>query len=395
MDIILYILDTSVLEDEATFDMYYVMMPEYRRKKIDKKIFEKDKRLSLGAGILLHRALEDFLIRSQKHSLHDEFHIELGPDGKPFIPEIQDSFRFNLSHSGTKAICIVACDLEDANTCEHQKDANTCEHQKDANTCKHQEDANTCKHQKDTNTCKLQKDANTCEPQQNDMMGIHKGSIVYHESDAANRERENQISGMALDIKRIILSRENTCGSEPMKSHQSSRLLENLAHKSAAIVDVGCDVEEITEANMKVAKRFFTEKEYRLIMSQPDSSLDCIQGRSEIGFGCSKSTESKSTESKSTESKSTESKSTESKRTEMFFRLWTLKESFLKASGHGLKKPLDSFSIDIGDDGTIMVDQSLDKRNYIFGELDNELSETIDKEEPEHCYRYAWCIAIG
>ncbi len=70
---------------------------------------------------------------------------------------------------------------------------------------------------------------------------------------------------------------------------------------------VGCDIEKIKEAKLKVAKRFFSEKEYLFLNEITD----------------------------------------EKERQDNFFKLWTMKESYLKAVGCGLRKPLNSFSVDV------------------------------------------------
>lgn len=49
-----------------------------------------------------------------------------------------------------------------------------------------------------------------------------------------------------------------------------------------------------------------------------------------------------------------------------FFRIWVLKESFLKATGHGLALPLDSFSCEIGE--TVQLRQQVDTVDYDFWE---------------------------
>jgi len=78
----------------------------------------------------------------------------------------------------------------------------------------------------------------------------------------------------------------------------------NLSHsgdKAMCVIspsEVGCDIENADKkANLKVAARFFSKEEYESITSPSD-----------------------------------------------FFRLWTLKESYIKLVGDGLSMPLDSFS---------------------------------------------------
>lgn len=90
----------------------------------------------------------------------------------------------------------------------------------------------------------------------------------------------------------------------------------NLSHSGemamciAADTEVGCDIEEINpHMNLGIAKRFFTTNEYEAIMREE----------------------------------------TEDKKKDMFFRLWTLKESFLKVTGLGMKLPLNSFEMILGD----------------------------------------------
>ena len=71
---------------------------------------------------------------------------------------------------------------------------------------------------------------------------------------------------------------------------------------------------------------------------------------------------------------------TEKERVEMFYRLWTLKESFIKATGTGMSLPLNEFNIII-DNNIISVEQTSDTRNFCFGE-----------ESPCAGYYAAWCF---
>lgn len=84
----------------------------------------------------------------------------------------------------------------------------------------------------------------------------------------------------------------------------------NMSHSGDYVVaafsarPVGIDIERIRPNKLSVARRFFTEPEFRGIIDQP-----------------------------------------EDRRLEHFFTLWTLKESYLKAVGKGLTLSLGSFSV--------------------------------------------------
>lgn len=92
---------------------------------------------------------------------------------------------------------------------------------------------------------------------------------------------------------------------------------------------VGCDVEKIRERDLDIAKRFFTSEEYDLIKSQQTDELQ----------------------------------------TKMFFRIWTLKESFVKCIGTGLSTPLNEFSIIPDWHGKITLNQTISNSEYNFVEL--------------------------
>lgn len=102
--------------------------------------------------------------------------------------------------------------------------------------------------------------------------------------------------------------------------------------------NIGCDIERIRPMNLSVARRFFHPDEYAHIRSVSAQE-----------------------------------------QTDLFFRYWTLKESFLKVTGKGLRLPMNAFRIDLsGSD--IQLTQSIDQKNYHF-------------HEPVLCegYRFALC----
>lgn len=94
MDNRIYLFDITELGDQSVYNYWYEKMNETRKKKIDAFRFENGKKLSLGAGILLHRALNELGIT--------EYDTRFGEREKPYIVGHEDIF-FNLSHSGNMA----------------------------------------------------------------------------------------------------------------------------------------------------------------------------------------------------------------------------------------------------------------------------------------------------
>ncbi|MEE0931404.1 MAG: 4'-phosphopantetheinyl transferase superfamily protein [Acutalibacteraceae bacterium] len=84
--------------------------------------------------------------------------------------------------------------------------------------------------------------------------------------------------------------------------------------------EVGCDIEIISKSNTDLAKRFFTQSEYEFIISTDKECTDIS-----------------------------------SQQEERFYRIWTLKESFLKLTGEGLSGGLNTFEIKFQDNNTPVV----------------------------------------
>lgn len=107
---ILY-LDVNCLEDQSVFEEKLNEMSSQRREKILSYKSESDRRLSLGAGILLDEMLKKIGYRESKlKCLVNEY-------GKPYYKELPD-FYFNLSHSGHYAVAVssdkeVGIDIEE------------------------------------------------------------------------------------------------------------------------------------------------------------------------------------------------------------------------------------------------------------------------------------------
>lgn len=105
-----YILDTECLSDTEVFNMEYKNMPDYRKDKIDKFKFQKDKKLSLGAGILLNKAMDEANI-----AIEDRI-IKTMENEKPYLAKCP-KFKYNISHSQDVAMLVfsdaeVGCDVE-------------------------------------------------------------------------------------------------------------------------------------------------------------------------------------------------------------------------------------------------------------------------------------------
>ena len=104
-------------------------------------------------------------------------------------------------------------------------------------------------------------------------------------------------------------------------SHSGNRVMCTISTK-----DVGCDVEKMCNIDLVLAMKHLADGEQNIIkmINDPDKQIHA------------------------------------------FYRIWTLKESFIKTIGLGLTQKLDSFSIDIGK--SITVNQDFDNEQYHFME---------------------------
>lgn len=93
-----YIVRTDALNDEKVFARLYNAVSEERRRKADRFVQKRDKMLSIGAEILMKRALSDCGI--------EDFSLKYGENGKPYLAD--NRLYFNLSHSENTVICAVS-----------------------------------------------------------------------------------------------------------------------------------------------------------------------------------------------------------------------------------------------------------------------------------------------
>lgn len=105
---VVYTATVSPLEEAAVFDNALATVSPYRRDKVDRCRSPQDKRLSLGAELLLRRALAEQGI--------DTYTVARDENGKPFLADHRD-LHVNLSHSEDVVMCAlspsaVGCDVQ-------------------------------------------------------------------------------------------------------------------------------------------------------------------------------------------------------------------------------------------------------------------------------------------
>lgn len=113
-------------------------------------------------------------------------------------------------------------------------------------------------------------------------------------------------------------------------SHSGNYVLCIVSDRIEEDLEAGCDVEEMGQLHLNLARRFFTNNEYETIVSLETEKLQ----------------------------------------TEMFFRFWVLKESFMKATRQGMKLDSRSFEIAFDDKGCpILVHQpQIFSKHYYYKE---------------------------
>lgn len=112
---------------------------------------------------------------------------------------------------------------------------------------------------------------------------------------------------------------------------KENRLFFNLSHSGEYVLcavgdkELGCDIEKIRDADFKIAERFFSEDENKMLNAVSEKKP----------------------------------------KTELFFRIWTLKESYVKAVGKGLAHPFSKAELTFKE-GKVTAE----KGEYTFFETD-------------------------
>ncbi|HJD46297.1 MAG TPA: 4'-phosphopantetheinyl transferase superfamily protein [Candidatus Mediterraneibacter norfolkensis] len=101
------------------------------------------------------------------------------------------------------------------------------------------------------------------------------------------------------------------------------------AETGASSVRVGCDLQQMGELRMKIAERFFSREEWLTILDGD----------------------------------------TAEQQRDRFYRYWTLKESFLKATRKGMALPMDSFTVLLGDPPVLVKQPPEFQEQYYYREF--------------------------
>ncbi|MCQ2064033.1 MAG: 4'-phosphopantetheinyl transferase superfamily protein [Fibrobacter sp.] len=146
------------------------------------------------------------------------------------------------------------------------------------------------------------------------------------------------------------------CDAGLAKNGIATKAYFNLSHSHEramcvmAPYEVGCDVEQIKGDHSKLAERFF--------MPAENAWIQAAGAR----FDSDGAAQSKA-------------------RDIAFYRLWTLKECYMKVTGRGLSLSPEKFSLEFKADGGILLHHDGPRPEYLFRELD--LNDG---------YRYAYCL---
>jgi 4'-phosphopantetheinyl transferase len=130
----------------------------------------------------------------------------------------------------------------------------------------------------------------------------------------------------------------------------------NISHSGNWVVcavdnnPVGIDVEIIKPIDFEIAERFFSKEEYFSLIKQPENM-----------------------------------------KLKYFYRIWTLKESYIKAEGKGLNIPLNSFNIRITDNSIYsLVGSEISKYCFYQSLLDDKTVYGLCTSSSNIDHRYNW-----
>jgi 4'-phosphopantetheinyl transferase len=135
---------------------------------------------------------------------------------------------------------------------------------------------------------------------------------------AANEKIRRQCLASALLLQSVLRSKgldPNTVTVNRYGKPEIEGICFNISHSGNLVVcavsdqPIGCDIEKLREAPRKVSDRFFCEREKKYLNQFEGMNFD-----------------------------------------REFFRLWTMKEAYVKLTGEGLRVPFSSFEMSMGEE---------------------------------------------
>lgn len=136
------------------------------------------------------------------------------------------------------------------------------------------------------------------------------GQVPPFRREKADRMKGKQVRAQSIGVWLLYewMKREYETGADTAYnlSHSGDYVLCSVS--TGQDTKVGCDIEEMKEPNLKIARRFFCPAEYEQIAGEKNRTLQ----------------------------------------QEYFYRYWVLKESFVKATREGLALGMDTFEIALG-----------------------------------------------
>ncbi|MGT2749831.1 4'-phosphopantetheinyl transferase family protein [Streptococcus orisasini] len=178
--------------------------------------------------------------------------------------------------------------------------------------------------------------------------------------------------------KLMTIVSEKRCLKANRFIHQKDRercLLAEALVRYALIKDYGMKEEKILFNRSKYGKPFLMESNLHFNISHSGKWIVCAIGNSQLGVDVELirllEYENIYKSFSSTERMHLDALSTQDKQTS-FFKLWTLKESFVKFIGTGLRCPFDSFSIDINSLELLKEKQQDTNLSFFSKKLDAE-----------------------
>lgn len=189
----------------------------------------------------------------------------------------------------------------------------------------------------------------------------HVSPVRQSKTDRLRFRKDKNLSLMAEYLLRCACrdfgidydSEEIVTGEHSKPAFGNSPMFFNLSHSGERAMcvisdaEIGCDVERMHGVNDKIAGRFFNEEEQKLL-SQSES---------------------------------------DSEREELFYTVWTLKESFMKCTGLGMALPMEDFSVTCDGRWQIACGQDISAKEG----LSPEEYSLYSYGRPDG-YRYAVCV---